>query len=153
MASFESLAAAFAAQFESRTRANGEMFDALKDGAPDWMGDAIRDAHGDMMPDDWKYAAARSIVDSLASGADPDDDMLEALDGLVDVYTGRLTAWLASNTTRVGYCDERAREFGPFDSVTAWLQAGQLCELDEIGAALVQAIRDQESDDDESDDA
>ena len=145
MADFDTLAQLFADQFEARTRANGDRFDCLKDEAPEWMGDAMRDAHGGMMPDDWRYSAARSIVEALADDADP-DDMGERIDGLVDVYTGRLTAWLASHGARVGYCDEAAAEYGPFDSVDRLLMAGQYRELEEIAGALIQAIRDQESD-------
>ena len=53
-------------RFELRERDNGDSFVTLADNAPEWLTDLVRDAHGDMMPDDWRWSAIRSAVDFIA---------------------------------------------------------------------------------------
>lgn len=151
MATIHDQACEMLANLDKRTRANGESFICLKDDTPEWMTDAVREAHGGMMPDDWRYRLIRDALFAIATAADDDDEdyfddrLSEELDGAVDVYTGRLTDWLASNIERVGYCDEDdARGSGPFDSITRWIMCGQLCELREIADSLMATFRERE---------
>lgn len=138
------------ASLETRTRANGESFICVKDDSPEWIGDAIRVAHGDFMPNDWRYELIERALSAILESSDPEDDenfdedeMSEQIDSAVDVYTGRLTSWLASNLQRVCYyCDREAKEYGPFDSMVTWIQAGQICELREIADSLLATFRD-----------
>lgn len=147
----ENLARALADSFEQRTRDNGETFYCLTDNAPEWMREAMRDAHGDMLPDDTRYRMIRSAVYSLTdySPDDWEDCLHEMADSLVDVYTADLTAWLASHIQRVSYCDEAASEYGlesndgaRFDTAQ-FLMRGQYAEYIEILSALVSAITEQ----------
>ncbi len=142
MKDLQTLATLFAAAFEERPRLNAESFYALKDGSPEWMLDAVRDAHGSFAPDDWRYSAIRGLVAAIADGADP-DDMGEAIDSEVDVYTGHLTAWLASNVQRVAYCDEARHDCGAPASMEEAMQQGQYMELQEIAASLAESLRAQ----------
>jgi hypothetical protein len=154
-------AAAMAESFEQRTRANGESFYALKDEAPDWMTDALYEAHNGILPDDWAYSAARSLVNGLAD-IDSDDTAesvqyngrdSEIIDSCVDVYTGRLTAWLASHLARVAYCDDAAEEYGEPGDMIKRIAQGQYYELSQIFNAILSACEAQvtDSDDDSSD--
>jgi hypothetical protein len=105
------------ALFQRRERDNGESFTSLKDTAPEWLHDLVREAHGEFLPDDWRYDAIRSalgdIGDSGAETADDLDDVAhEFADGNVDTYNAARIAWLASHLSRAGYCDDAAQEFG-----------------------------------------
>jgi hypothetical protein len=140
----EAAAALFAA-FVSAKRDNGDTFYKLADGSPEWMTDAIHAAHGDMMPDDWRYACIRSVasaVSEVADDEDMDDARHEAVDSAVDVYNARLAAWLGSHSARLGYCDEAIEEgmCDPTRGVSAILQAGQYAEIDEVWGQLVAAL-------------
>jgi hypothetical protein len=138
------------ANLEERHRSNHEEFMCLKSDAPEWMVEAIYKAHGDMTPNDWRYHLIRDALFAIATAADDDDEdgfddrLSDELAGAVDVYTGRLTDWLASNLERVAYCDRDAKEYGPFKSITGWIQAGQLCELREIAESIMATFRDRE---------
>lgn len=151
MATIHDQACEMLANLGERTRANGETFICLNSDAPEWMTDAVREAHGGMMPNDWRYRLIRDALFAIATAADDDDEddfddfddrLSNEIDGAVDVYTGRLTDWLASSIQRVAYCDEDAKEYGPFESVAGWIQAGQLCELREIAESLLTTFRD-----------
>lgn len=155
-------ARAFADAFETRTRTGCEhqdcdehdrpAFVALKDDAPEWMTAAVHEAHGDMLPDDWCYQACSRVADAIAEtleydgDADPLDIEAETCDALVDVYTANLTAWLASNLARVGYCDEALADMGDDRDMSQVLMSGQYLELTTIYASLVAAILTQVDD-------
>lgn len=149
------LAAEVAAQFVQAKRANGDEYWKRKDGAEadDWVKEMCFKAHGDMMPDDWKYEFIVESLNALADADDPEDVMLEA-----DVYTHDRLRWLASHLQRPGYCDEE-REDGlvaeDADIVTR-VGAGQVREKEEVLASvresLLERVREQ-GDDEEADDA
>lgn len=135
----------FATEFlNAFTNDNPRKVWCLKDDAPEWMRDAIRDAHFDgRMPDDWIYEHARAIVSQLADLEAPDGDTQhEICDGLVDVYTSDLTAWLALHTGNVELCDEAQREGLTTEGATLVqrIQAAQYMALTYICGALVGAI-------------
>lgn len=138
-------AAALFAAFVSAKRDNGDTFYKLADGSPEWMTDAIHAAHGDMMPDDWRYSFIRSVAAALSEDADDlDDARHEAVDAIVDVYNARLAAWLGSHGARLNYCDEAFNECGAragtFNVTVAILQMGQYREIDEVWGLLVAAL-------------
>lgn len=142
---------------EARTReGSGETFYALRDGSPDWMAEAVREAHGDMLPDDWRYEAIWAVSEALSDlGADEDheDAIHEIADGLVDVYTANLTKWLASSLERVAYVDEAREDFGgEGNDLETAIKRGQFLEYREIASSLVSALAalvDEDSDEDE----
>jgi hypothetical protein len=141
----ETLAAALYAAFITKTRDNGETFYCLSDNSPEWMREAMQDAHSDFLPDDYKYRMIHECAAALTD-YEPDsweDSLHEIADGLVDVYTSDLTAWLASDVRRVGYCEEAATEYGLTISDADFakrIMLGQYAEYMEILSALVSAI-------------
>jgi len=136
--------------FETRTRDNGETFLALKEGHPEWMTDCLREAHGDMMPDNTRYRMIREVVSALTERDEDewDDAEHEICDGLVDVYTSRLTAWLASHLDRVCYCDEAQFEGLVRDNagVEERMRVGQFLEYQEIYRTVVVFLRERAED-------
>ncbi len=134
MSTIQTLAAELYTALIEKTRDDGSAFVTLEDDSPDWMGDAVRAAHGDFMPDDWRYQAIKGVC---SHRSDSDSFASEDIDSLVDCYTGRLTAWLATSVKRVGYCDEAESEYGPAKDMSARLMAGQRMEYSEIWYSLI----------------
>jgi hypothetical protein len=126
--------------FETRERDNGEAFTVLADGTPAWLSKAVQEAHGDELPNDWRYATCRRIVDSL--GEDPDVETWEHAGALVDVYTADLLAWLADNTGRTGWVDEVLEEdvWDKSLGIAGLLGAAQYACIEQMVDVLAEAI-------------
>lgn len=133
----ESLAAEAASYFERRTRGDDEIV-TLKDNRPEWAQDLTREAHGDFLPDDWRYACIKSALDWLANGGDPEAH--EWADAEVDIYTGARFAWLSSNLQRQGYCDEAIAEFGEVEDTASLIGMGQYFEAQEVMRLVVEFL-------------
>lgn len=89
----------------------------LKDKAPEQLRESVRNAHGERLPSDWIYDKYQSILENLSNCENDDadnidDNRAEIVDGLVDVYTGQLTAWLNSSNYNVYYITEVQEEYG-----------------------------------------
>ena len=69
----------------------------------------------------------------------------EWADGNVDVYTVNRIAWLGSNLTRAGYCDEAVEELGVSDSdgITDRIGLGQYMESLEIFGSVAESLEAQ----------
>jgi hypothetical protein len=134
--------------FKQHTRAEDDVIWTVDhDAAPEWVVDMIRDAHGPMSPDDWRYAFIVEALDALEECADPDEVDLEA-----DIYTHELTAWLHSRADRTSYCDEYAQDFDAGNKgIVAILQGGQWMEKEEVLAAVRSALQSRLDDDDDDD--
>lgn len=102
----------------------------LKDDAPDELKALIRKAHGDFMPDDFRY---ETILDALYAFAECEDADMEDVRLEADIYTTDLQRWFGSHLNRVGYCDQAQDEFGldKADTMTL-ITYGQQMEKDEI---------------------
>lgn len=137
--------------FETRERSDGGSYTALRDGAPEWLQELVRSAHGDMLPDDWRYATIRAalsfIHDNDVESADDAHDVAgEFADQNVDTYTNARLAWLSSNLNRAGYCDDAASEFGytvESDGIISMIGLGQYAESSEVFASVVDSLDSQ----------
>ena len=135
------------AYFEKATRTNGADYWRVKSGAPEWLKDLCFAAHdaGAMLPDDWRYAF---IAEALAALSEEREDDIEA-----DIYTGELSAWLASNVNRVAYVDDATEEYGgTFLGIVEALQIGQLAEKREVLEQVKTYLEELDEDDDEEED-
>lgn len=118
MTTLATLAAAFASAFMTKAFDNGESRIVLRDGAPDWMTEIVREAHDGMMPNDQSYSmilAVANDIDDLLSydpETDLDDIRHERIDSLIPVYNTERTAWLASHLDRGEYVNEAIRTYG-----------------------------------------
>lgn len=133
------------AAFEARQRDDDTSYVTLRDDAPGWLHDLVRAAHGDMLPDDWRYASIRAALGAIndaGEGADLDDLAHEWADGHVDVYTGARLAWLASDLNRAGYCDDAVDEglVSPDAGIVDRIGAGQYAESLEVYAAVLEGL-------------
>jgi hypothetical protein len=129
--------------FEQAERSNGDKFYRTKDQTPEWITDLIREAHGERFPDDWIYKAVVEVLNELSDSdyetvEDADDVRSELVDGLVDVYTASLTAWLASDVRNVYYLGE-AMEPEPRDGFQL-LGMAQYHAYDEVFGAVLTAL-------------
>ena len=140
--------------FEIRTReSSGETFYALADDAPEWLRDAVHDAHGSLMPDDWTYAVCAHVVDAIVDGEADEWELgravrYELADSLSDIYTADLLAWLSNDLGNVGRVDD-ALENGATDLVGA-ITTAQCDAIAEIVAVLVEAFENNEQESEES---
>jgi hypothetical protein len=105
--------------FVSGTRDNGETFVTLRDDRPEWLQDAVRDAHRGTLPNDWIYAECLAAVEAyddstIVDDAGDDGGMHEYADSRVDVYTKELYRWAAAVclTDTWAEAEAEARETG-----------------------------------------
>ena len=129
---------------EWRKRDDGSEYVARKDDAPEWVEGLCYAAHGDMLPDDWRYQCIRAALGHIADGADEDDGGPEFADSYVDVYTGSRLEWLASHLSRPGYCDEAQDEglAGENADVVTLAGLGQYMEASEVYGLVADALRE-----------
>lgn len=155
MSGFDINTVKLAASFVEDTRGDGSKFVRLVDGHPEWMRDAVREAHGGSAPNDRHYEAARDVANYLAecnierSGddfSDFDSDICDACssaaESLTDVYTSHLIAWLHETPGAIDACDEAAEEglvIAESDLETR-IRTGQWRWYERIGQALCAAV-------------
>lgn len=135
----QSLATEVSREFVKGTRTDGlTEYWLRKENKQDWIQEAIHAAHGDMLPDDWRYEFIVQALNAMSEYDNPDTarDSLE-----LEPYTDMLTAWLASNVNRVGYVDEAVAEFGhtslnntyaDYKGIIGDIAVGQLFERHEV---------------------
>lgn len=131
--------------FESAERVEGDepsRYVRTKDGCPEWVTELVYAAHGDFLPDDWRYSIIQDALEMIADSDDPEDAAGEFADGAVDAYTSDRLAWLSSNLNRAGYCDDAAREFGAREEpdIIAAIGLGQYYEANEVYFLVLQAL-------------
>jgi len=126
----------FYEQFATKDR-NGEQIVVFKGTRTNALHDSVMKAHGDRLPDDWIFDKYHSILGTIADydierASDLDDKRSEIVDGLVDVYTSDLTAWLHSDNRNVYYLEEAQKEYGEAPDGFALLMRAQYMAIDEI---------------------
>lgn len=127
--------------FTFSKRENGETFFHAKNSCSDSDRDLIRSFHGmDILPDDFRFETIVNLLDKLNEYEFETVEDIEykgidheIVDSLVDVYTGHLTAWLASHNCRLEFCNEAVNE-GLIDGsdIIKTMQCGQYLEIEMI---------------------
>lgn len=137
-------AKALSAAIESAKRDDKTKFYRLKDDSPSWMQDAIRQAHGGELPDDFIYATCSEVADAIAE-MDEDATEGEVCDRLreiePDTYTTDLLDWVRGNLGRMAYCTEAMKDGA--EDFAAVLMQGQARHKAEIADALWLALPDE----------
>ena len=140
-ASIAGAARAMSRRFTTRTRDDDTSYVTLTEDADDWMRDVVREAHADMLPDDWRYDAIAAAVEFVADTPDYDDRSYEWADGMASPYYSDLIAWLGSNGRRMAYCDEAAEEWGAEDKTMGErIALGQVFEAMEVLGLVSRAL-------------
>ena len=156
---FQRIMGEFADAFVTDTRNDGQSFHKLADASPRWMTDAIHAAHdaiGGRLPNDWTYAACATIAEQFSSATDAEsargDALTEICDGLVDIYNADRLRWLADHLDNAGLCDEarEEREVPEDADMFDRIAAGQMLAYERIAHAIVTAIDERATEDDES---
>ncbi len=144
----ESLAGEAYGWFETAHRGDDpeQPYTRLRDGAPEWLSDLVREAHAGMLPDDWKYRCISSALECIAESDDPEDAAHEWADGECDVYTSDRLAWLSSNLRRPNYCDDAVGEmsidYGQ-EGIVGLIACGQYQEAREVFASVLSSLEAQ----------
>lgn len=130
--------------FETRTRQggdDGDTFVTTREDAPEWVRDIVQDAHGDMLPDDWRYECIQAAFGHIHD-TDGDDDAGEFADSHVDIYTAARLAWLSSRLDRSAYCDEAvdAGLVAPNADITDRIGIGQYMEASEVFGVVLAGL-------------
>ena len=93
--------------FTGGKRDNGDTFRKLKDGAPEWLSDLVREAHGDMMPDDYRYGMIEGAIDAIAEGDEDEEDAAYRFsEGVPHDSNFQRFRWVQSHGSRPWYVDQ-----------------------------------------------
>lgn len=130
--------------FVTATRPNGESFTTTSNDAPEWVCELVMHAHGDLLPDDWRYDTIREALDYIEEhGPDADlDDLATAFADDVDTRNADLLAWAGSHLSRMEYCDEVLAEGSEYTSLADVLIAAQYKERREVFDLVVEALQE-----------
>lgn len=135
MKSIQELAENYLSMFELKTRKNGDKYYCVKDDCKnDELTDVIRTAHGDMMPDDYKYQFIHDALELISESNDLDDINIES-----DCYTSDLLKWVSSNLNRINYFDKAMTEYECICFVDI-LSTAQKIERDEVLQSVIQSL-------------
>ncbi len=114
----------------------------LVDDAPEWVYEVVREGHGEMMPDKWRYDFIHEALEAIAEGN------LEGENFETDVYISDLLRWVSSNIGRTEYSDEVLMSTSPvpnslWEVLTIAQQQEKREVFDLIKAALENALDEQ----------
>ncbi len=134
----QSLAKELYDNLETAQRSNGDDFLRLKEGHPQWAQDVIRTAHGDLMPDDWRYKFIEEACQAIIEHKDDRDSANDSLEA--DTYYNDLTQWLASNLSRLEYCNDVLSNGHNHKTIDSILMSAQWYEKTETFNLLYDAL-------------
>lgn len=136
-------------------RTNGDKFMRVADGAPEWVSHLAMYAHGNMMPDDWRYRFISDAVDAISEMVDDgDEDAIQdrGREWEPSVYNAALLEWLSSNLHRIGYVDEAVEELEHSSrGVMGDIAMGQYEEFQETFNLVCEFLDELEEDETEED--
>ena len=117
------------------------------DEAPEWVREMMYGVHGEMLPDDYKYAFTVDALDILEERGDEDPDELGD-EVEPDIYTADLFDWYNSHAHRTGYLDEAVEEglvepIADSTELAVALGVAQYLERREVFGLVAQALQEQ----------
>jgi hypothetical protein len=137
--------------FRSIKRDSGETVWCLTEDRPEWLQDAVRDAHGTDLPNDWIYGACRDACSAIEDGSLSDDDSVhEWADSQVDVYTRDLFQWSADmcQTDAWSEAESEASDIGSADTdMEKRIMVLQCLAYAAIARRMLSAVEDNSDDD------
>ena len=92
-------------------------------------------AHGDMLPDDFRYKMIHSILQEMDDNEEYED---LNIDDLIPIYTNELISWLDSSISRLSYCDQYLEEYVAISDTISLLSGGYMMELQEVYYLIVE---------------
>ena len=140
------LARILSTRWEEMPRDDGSTFTAL--GGPDdslrsIARDAIRAAHEEELPNDWRYAVCKAATEELLSSGE-DADLSEvasnAAECISTVYTGELLHWYAEVPARISYAEESEEVYGTAEDLLSRLHLGQHLAAERAALLFLEAL-------------
>lgn len=137
----QKLAAVLYDCLEEKERVNGEKFLCIKNNLKKSTEEKIRNlihaAHGEFLPDDFRYNMIGSALSSIAAGSLDDENIYEIAGLEVDIYNSDLLKWVSSNLSRSEYVNDAISEYGWPGDVMAAITMGQSKEIQEIFSTVL----------------
>ncbi|HUM42868.1 MAG TPA: hypothetical protein PKI14_07970 [Fervidobacterium sp.] len=122
----------------------------LKENAPYELLEVVRMAHGDMLPDNYKYEFIVEALEAIADYDGDEDDIEELADDLeADCYDSDLLEWLNSHSIRTWYVDKAVEEMGHGGGIMEDIAMGQVEEKREVFFTVLEDLRENLEEDDE----
>jgi len=135
----QKLASHYSKMFTRDIRNDGTEYVKTIDDSPEELTELIYNAHGDMMPDDWKYKFIEESLNRIAETENEDDLDCPELES--DIYTHDLLQWLASRNDRYDYVDQATAEYGHSNSLINDIMLGQIKEKEEVYFSVLSSLR------------
>ena len=143
--------------FVTGKRDNGETFRAPYRRAPQWLHDAVRDAHAGDFPNDWIYRECRPrATRSMRGVSRMTTPCHEYADSRVDIYTRDLYQWAADmclSDTYAGAESEAGDFLGEESDTIKRLSAIQYCAIGAIARIIMREADENAGDETEESEA
>lgn len=101
----------------------------LKNNSPEYVRDALYNAHGGSFPRDFIYSTIAELLQSLTESNTTEDNTTAIADTIqeieADIYTADLTSWLNEHNGNVDYITQALEEHGQFKDGFALLSTAQ----------------------------
>jgi len=115
----------------------------VRDDAPSWVLDSVREAHCGDMPRDWVYETCAKAFDRIEDGSLTEDTVQECAESDTDIYTYDLASWYADmwGTRVVAEAESDFEDMG-FDrdvSISDHIAKVQFCAIARIYSVCVAA--------------
>jgi hypothetical protein len=140
------LARILSTRWEEMPRDDGSTFTAL--GGPDdslrsIARDAIRAAHEEELPNDWRYAVCKAATEELLEASE-DTDLSKVASNAAEcvstVYTGELLHWYAEIPARISYAEETEEVYGTSEDLLSRLHLGQHLAAERAALLFLEAL-------------
>jgi hypothetical protein len=132
--------------FHNLSRADGSAYWHLTSDAPEWLRDAVYQAHDGELPNDWRFETCADIweilQEALHYGTDLDDVCAQAADRLTPVYTWEQLAWFQDDTSRFNWIDEALATYGQPENGGEMLMQAIGLAIFTMASIIVDAYRD-----------
>lgn len=118
----------------------------LSDDRPDWLYDAVQEAHAGSFPNDWVYSVCKSVCEAIDDGCLTDEDSVhEYADSEVDIYTKDLYQWAADMCLTDVYAnaESEASDMGLPEETEKRIGVLQYCAIASIARTILSAHEDQ----------
>lgn len=140
------LCSELSSRFENKKRENGDVFIVLE-GPEDRIREsaslALRLAHSEELPNDWRYEVCSLVCDAISEAQDGEElseIINEVAENATTVYNSQLFTWYGENSTRLSYAEEAREEFGPSDELLGDLHLGQYLAARETAQIFIDSL-------------
>lgn len=109
----------------------------MKEDRPDWVYEMVKIAHGNYLPDDFKYEFIVETLFTLSENTEMEiDDLLDQIEG--DIYNSDLLKWVSSNLERADYINEAQESFSLKQDTDFYdrIRCGQILEKQEVSQMI-----------------